>query len=158
MAVLKRRYKDINDTLKAIKIQIIDGLDFALTECPQFSHPRDLYNWMLDRCQYKDDFKNVELLQTLPTLLTEENAHGIPGAGDCDCMTIGLITLMIAQDWNDINVVLAGRTKKCPVHIYCEVKFKGTWYTLDLTNRKFNKVRFYPLTQKIPVQWRKWKM
>lgn len=158
MAILKRRYKDINDTLKAIKTQIIDGLDYAIEDCPQFKNPRDLYNWMLERCQYKDDFKNVELLQTLPTLLTENNAHSIPGAGDCDCFTIGLITLMIAQNWDNINVVLAGRTKKCPVHIWTEIKFNGKWYTLDLTNRKFDRVRAYPLTQKIPVKWRKWKM
>jgi hypothetical protein len=158
MAVVKRQYKDINDTLKSIKIQIIDGLDFALNECPQFKNPEQLYNWLLARCTYENDPKDVELLQCLPTLLTEDNEHGIPGAGDCDCFSIALVTLLVAQGWDNINIVLAGRSKKCPVHIWVEIKWRGKNQTLDLTNRKFNKERYYPLTQKIPVQWRKWKM
>ena len=157
MAVLKRNYKDINDTLRAIKTQIIDGIDYAVEECPRFQNPQQLYNWLMYRCKYKNDPKNIELLQTLPTLL-EDNFHNSSGAGDCDCFSIGLITLMIAQGWDDINVVLAGRTRKSPVHIWVEVKWKGNWYTMDLTNREFNKERFYPLTQRIPVKWKNWRM
>lgn len=156
MAVLKRKYKDINDTLRAIKTQIIDGIDFAVEKCPQFNDPEQLYYWLLDHFKYKNDPDGVELLQTLPTLITKKNFHGVPGAGDCDCATIALITLMIAQDWDNINIVLAGRSQKCPVHIWCEIKWQGDWQTLDLTNKRFNKDRYYPLTQRIPVKWRNW--
>lgn len=156
MAVLKRKYVDINDTLREIKTQIIDGLPYALKKCPRFSNPKQLFDWFNDRVNYKNDPKNIELLQCLPTLLTENNFHGRKGAGDCDCFTIGEITLMIAQNWDDINVVLAGRSLKCPVHIYAEIKWNGRWYTMDLTNKKFDKERFYKYTQRIPVRWQNW--
>lgn len=156
MAKLKRKYKDINDTLRLIKRQVIDGLDYALEDCPQFSSPSQLFNWFMVRTKYKDDPKNIELIQCLPTLLTFNNEHGIPGRGDCDCFTTGLLTLLIANDYEDINVVLAGRTSKCPVHIWCEVKYNGKWYALDRTNGAFDKTRYYPLTQRIPVRWENW--
>jgi hypothetical protein len=155
MATLLKKYKDINDTLRHIKIQIIDGVDYALDKTPEFKNPEELYNWLLKRVTYINDPKNKELLQTFPTLLNK-NFHGVPGGGDCDCFTIATITLMIANDWDNIDIVLAGRSKKCPVHIYCRIKWKGKYYTLDLTNRKFNKERFYPLTQKLPVRWKNW--
>jgi hypothetical protein len=157
MAVLKRRYKDINDTMRAIKTQIIDGMQFAVTKTPEFKTPEELWNWLKPQLTYEDDPQGTELLQCIQTLLTNKNHHGKKGRGDCDCFSIACCTLMIANDWDNINVVLAGRTKKNPVHIYMEIQFKGKWYTLDFTNKRFNTERPYPLTQRIPVQWKKWK-
>jgi len=155
MAVLLKKYANINDTLKHIKIQIIDSVDYAINECPQFESPNELFDWLMERVTYKNDPHNKELLQTLPTLL-ENNYHGIDGAGDCDCFTISTIALMIAQNWNGINIILAGRTKKCPVHIYCTIDWQGKRKVLDLTNKRYDVERPYPLTQKIPVRWKKW--
>lgn len=159
MATLpKRDYKDINDTLKEIKRQIIDGLPFALSKCPHFETPEELFYWLKKRITYKNDPEKVELLQMLPTLLTNRNYHGVPGAGDCDCFSIATITLMIAQNWDGIDVVLAGRKKIAPVHIYTRINFNGQYYILDLTNPTFNTERTYPFTQHIPVKWHNWTM
>ncbi|HLF52333.1 hypothetical protein [Flavobacterium sp.] len=155
MAVLLKQYKDINDTLKHIKIQIIDGIDYAINDCPEFKNPEQLFNWLMDRVKYKNDPSQKELLQTLPTLL-ENNFHGNSGKGDCDCFTIATITLMIAQGWDNINIILAGRSKKCPVHIYTMIEWNGKRIVLDLTNKRYNVERYYPLTQKIPVRWKNW--
>ena len=155
MAVLIKQYKDINDTLKHIKIQIIDGIDYAINDCPEFKNPEQLFNWLMDRVKYKNDPSQKELLQTLPTLL-ENNFHGISGNGDCDCFTIATITLMIAQGWDNIHIILAGRSKKCPVHIYTMIEWNGKPIILDLTNKRYNVGRYYPLTQKISVRWKNW--
>jgi len=152
--IIKKKYKDINDTLRHIKIQILDGTDYALNKCPQFKNPEDLFYWLKNKTGYKSDPKNIELLQTLPTLL-KGKFWGYPG-GDCDCLTIATITLMIAQNWKDISIVLVGREKTNPVHIYTIIKWKGTRKVLDLTNKEYNKERPYPLKQELPVNWEKW--
>jgi len=153
--ILKQKYKDINDTLKHIKIQISDGVPFALSKCPAFKDPEELFTWLKKRVTYKNDPKGIELLQTLPTLLCD-NWHNIPGAGDCDCFTISTITLMIAQGWKDIKIILVGRNKNAPVHIYTVIYWKGSRKVLDLTNKKYNQERTYPLIQELPVNWQNW--
>lgn len=154
MAVIKKKYKDINDTLQHIKIQIIDSLDYADT-CPKFSTPEQLFYWLKSKVVYKSDPQGIELLQTLPTLL-KKNYHKISGAGDCDCFTIATISLLIANDFNNIYVVLVGRSKKTPVHIYTVVYVRNKRIVLDLTNKKPNIERPYPFIQEIPVNWQNW--
>jgi hypothetical protein len=152
--IIKKKYKDINDTLRHIKIQIVDGTDYALSKCPAFKDPEELFYWLKNKTRYKSDPKNVELLQTLPTLLNGE-FWGYPG-GDCDCLTISTITLMIAQNWKNISIVLVGRDKSNPVHIYTIIKWKGQRKVLDLTNKDYNKERTYPYIQELPVNWENW--
>lgn len=152
--IIKKKYKDINDTLKHIKIQILDSTDFALSKCPAFKDPEQLFYWLKSKTSYKSDPPNVELLQTLPTLLSG-GYWGYPG-GDCDCLTISTISLCIAQGWKDISIVLVGREKTNPVHIYTIIKWKGSRKVLDLTNKQYNKERSYPLIQELPVNWEKW--
>jgi predicted transglutaminase-like protease len=48
--------------------------------------------------------------------------------------TVLTLALCIASGMNDNYIVLVGRSKVAPVHIYSAVKFKGKLYTLDLTN------------------------
>jgi len=152
---IKKRYKGINDTMKHIKIQIIDSIDFALLECPPMDTPEELFYWLKNRVTYKNDFKGVELLQTMETLFNN-NCHNIPGAGDCDCFTITAVACMISQGWDNIFIDLVGRDKSQPVHIYCHIIWKGQRQILDLTNRKFNYERPYPYHQAIKINWRTW--
>ena len=154
--IKKQPYKDINDTVRHIKIQILDGMDYALNNCPSFKDPEALFTWLKKRVTYKNDPKGTELLQTLPTLL-EDNWHNIPGAGDCDCFTIAFVTLAIAQGWKNIKIVLVGRNAKTPVHIYNVIYWKGRRLVCDLTNKTFNHERDnYTHIQEIPVNWEKW--
>jgi len=152
--IKKQQYKDINDTLKHIKIQIIDSVPFALNKCPAFKDPEELFYWLKNKTKYKSDPKNVELLQTLPTLLNGD-FWGYPG-GDCDCLTISTISLAIAQGWKNVKIILVGRSKGAPVHIYTVIYWKGSRKVLDLTNKKYNQERTYPLIQELPVNWQNW--
>lgn len=149
MAVLKKGYKDINDTLRHIRLQVAEGLDYADENVPLFLNPHDLYIWLKSRTTYVDDPHNVELLQSLPTLL-ENNYHGIVGGGDCDCTTIAVLTCLQKQKFGGkCWIKLCGRNKSYPVHIYAGIDYKGEELALDLTNRMAGVERKYPLIQKI---------
>jgi hypothetical protein len=146
MAVDRVPYKDINQVLQAMRTQIIDSLDYCVEELPSFDHPEQLFDFCRNITTYHLDPKGVELIQSVPTLL-ENNYWGISGAGDCDCFTILTIALCIAQGWNDNFIVLVGRKKVAPVHVYSAVKFNGQLYTLDLTNPYINIERPYKYRQ-----------
>jgi len=133
-----------------MRLQIAEGLPWAIENCPNFTNAAQLYYWLQPRLVYKHDPEGVELLQSLPTLLTSANYWGKPGAGDCDCFTLGFLTIFCASNipgraW----IKLAGRNKSYPVHIWGGVDVNGEEIALDFTERKFNKEREYPYIQKI---------
>lgn len=153
---IRKKYTDINDTLRHIKTQIIDGLPYARATAPDMECPRDLWNYLKPKLIYKNDPPGVELLQTYETLMCD-NWHGKPGAGDCDCFTIATCTLAINCYFEDIRIILAGRDKIAPVHIWTEIKHNGKIYSLDFTEPKFDTEREYKYIQILPVPWMNWK-
>lgn len=139
-------YQDINHTLKMLKRQVIDGLPFALSECPRFNDPETLYYWLKERTKYKLDPKGNELIRSLPTLL--KGYKGKPGEGDCDCFTTAALTLLVANGFDNLYVILTGRNRFTPRHIYCGLIDKnGVFRILDLTNRLYDTERPYPFKQ-----------
>ena len=152
---LTKKYVDINDTMRHIKTQIVDSLPYAKKQCPPMSSPEECFWWMKRHTTYKHDPKGIELLQSLPTLM-ENNYHGISGAGDCDCFTIGLCSLFVANGIKNVKVVLVGRNRSVPVHIYCVVYEKGNRKVFDLTNKKPYQERPYPYIQELPRRWENW--
>jgi len=141
-------YKDINHTLKMLKKQVISGIPFALKHCPKFDTPEQVFYWLKDNTTYKLDPKGIELLQSLPTLITENNWHGKQGHGDCDCFTIALLTLLAANGFDNLYVILVGRNRFTPVHIYCGlIDNEKTLRILDLTNPQYDTERKYPYRQ-----------
>jgi hypothetical protein len=149
MAVATYRYKDLNDTLRKFRGQVIDGIDYAAEEVPRFSSPQQMFNWLKLRTQYKHDPKGRELFQTLPTLLGDDNRHGIPGAGDCDCFTIAGLTCALVNFDYPTGIVLVGRRKYKPVHIYQYIDTPDGRKYIDLTNKVYNYERPYPYRQEI---------
>lgn len=150
MAVLRIPYTDINAVMRGIRTQVIDSLEYCVNEMPSFDHPEKMFNTLRNMVKYKNDPPGIELLQSVPTLF-EDNFWGRPGMGDCDCFTILLLSMNIAQGWNDQQIVLAGRSKISPVHIWCRVKFNGSWYEMDLTQQYFNSTRKYKYVQHLDV-------
>ena len=146
----KRPYKDINDTLQHIRVQIAAGIPWTQENAPTFDNAAACYYWLMDRTTYRHDPPDTELLQSIDTLLTSRNYWHKPGAGDCDCFVIAWLTLFNCSNikgraW----IKLAGRSKKYPVHIWAGVDDNGRELAADLTQRKFNSERAYPYIQKI---------
>lgn len=150
MAIIRVPYTDINATMKGIRIQVIDSLDYCVNEIPKFRDPEQMFQVLKSMVTYKNDPPGVELLQSVPTLF-EENYHGIRGAGDCDCFSILVLACCVANGWNDQRIILAGRNKIAPVHIWTQVKFNGKWYDMDLTQPLFNTTRNYKFIQSLDV-------
>jgi hypothetical protein len=149
MAVLKTRYKNLDDTMRHIRLQVNDGIPWAHENIPTFADPIVFYHWFRPLCKYRKDPPGVELLQSLPTLITN-NFYGVPGTGDCDCFSIAVLTCCAVQPWNGARqwVKLAGRNKREAVHIWTGVTWNGKDYALDMTNPLPLQERDYQYIQK----------
>jgi len=143
---LRVPYQDINQTLKGIHRQVCDSLEYCVNNMPVYKDPVSMFYGLKPLVKYQNDPPGVELLQTVPTLF-ENNYHGIPGAGDCDCLSILVLSMCIANGWNKQRIVLCGRNKRAPVHIFTQVFYKGKWITLDLTRPLVNSHRPYKFYQ-----------
>jgi len=155
--ILKKKYKDLNETLRYLKVQVIESVPFACAVIPgNVTTPEQFYSWMKKRLIYKNDPKNAELLQTMPTMLLGD-FWGTPGLGDCDCFTISTLASAICLGWHNVYIALVGRERSHPVHIYTVIYRNGKREVLDFTNKKYNQERdSYKYIQEIPVPWEKW--
>jgi hypothetical protein len=142
----KVSYKDINQTLQGIHTQVCDSLNYCANKMPVYSDPINMFYSLRKMVQYHSDPPGTELLQTVPTLF-EKNFWGIPGAGDCDCFSILILSMCCVHGWNKQRVVLCGRSKRAPVHIFTQVYYNGEWLTLDLTRPLHNSHRKYKFYQ-----------
>ncbi len=142
-----RKYKDIRDTLIFMKLQIVESIPYAEQTIPNWVNtPRDLWDWLKPKFVYYSDPPGTELLQTMQTLF-EGTRNGTPGAGDCDCFVI-TVTSCLNVLGLDNDIVLAGRKKSAPVHIYNKVyDNKGNEIVLDFTEPLAGMERFYPYKQ-----------
>lgn len=142
-------YKNIDDTLKNLKIQVIDSIAYASEVVPQFNHPEELFYWLKTNTIYRNDPPAIELLQTMQTLFEGAYPGYSPGQGDCDCFVITCLASCISQGegWNNLIVTLAGRDKISPVHIWSGINFEGQFYDMDLTQPEFDSTRDYKYTQ-----------
>jgi len=144
---LRKNYKNLQDTLKELKKQVIDSLPYVSKYIPSdITTPEELFYFLKDLTKYKKDPKGVELLQSVQTLLSENNYHGTPGKGDCDCFTILVLAACEYLGFAPQQVALVGRTAIKPTHIYSLVydPNKNKMCAMDLTNpyycmeRKYN--------------------
>lgn len=147
---LRKPYKNINEVLFYIVEQAKIGVNYCKNSAPKFNDPQKLFNYYNHRVIYKNDPPNTELIQSAGTLF-ENNFHGIPGAGDCDCFATLLLSSLWANGMNENYIVLYGRSKRHPSHISIMTVFNGNDFYLDLTEKKFNTERHYPFKQLIPV-------
>ncbi len=137
-------YKSLKHTLEHIKIQVRDSLPFISQYIPKdIKSTEELFYFLKDITTYKNDPKNVELLQTVQTLM----ARG--GKGDCDCFTILVLTCCIYLDFAPQQVVLVGNKRSSPSHIYTLVydKKRKKMCSMDLTNPNYDTQRSYKFKQ-----------
>ena len=144
--ILSEKYTNIDRVLEGLIYQVNDSINFCRSEFPKFSTPEKMFNFLRLITTYHKDPEDIELIQSVPTLL-DNNYWGISGAGDCDCFSVLTLAACYANGWNNNQIVLKGRSKKNPVHIYSSTVLQNEVYNMDLTNAYINVVREYPLTQ-----------
>lgn len=148
---LKENYTNIDRVLECIIIQVNESIPYCREFFANYDDPEQLFKQLKLLTTYKNDPKGIELLQSVQTLF-DDNYWGSSGFGDCDCWTILTLSCCYSNNWNDNYIILKGRSKKAPVHIYSACKFEGKLYTMDLTNTYINEERDYPLTQIIKLK------
>lgn len=149
--ILKQKYKSLDETLGYLKIQVIDSIPYASQVCPKVKDPRELFRWLKSKVRYQNDPAGTELLQTMPTMFRNG------GRGDCDCFVITTLACLIVNGFTDIKIILVGRRRAFPVHIYTIVYEDGKRIVFDLTNKRYNYERpGYNYFQELPVNWEKW--
>jgi len=149
---LKKPYKDIAETMYYLMLQIRDSINYADKYLPlEIPGNKVMYLWdrLKDDTVYVDDGPG-ETIQTMPTLF-ERNIWKIRGAGDCDCFTVTASACFLVLNL-PARIILAGRDRYEPVHIYNEVKTPAGFIPFDLTADKLGAVRHYPYLQKIPLR------
>jgi len=131
-----------------IKAQALEGVPYMRKALPAGMDPEEIFDFLKKRITYKHDPKGIELVHT-PQSFFEDNYHGKPAHGDCDDFSVVGIAALKAQGIPEgkINVVLTGRSKKIPRHIYLQVNDQ----IFDLTNDSIGEERKYPFKQVIPL-------
>ena len=148
---LRRKYVDLNDTLRHLKIQVEDSIDFACDYLPSLEMtPREIFNHLKKDIVYVSDPPGVELIQSMPTMLSYLNPHNIYGAGDCDCFTVTASACLMACGY-PVNIALVGRSQDNAVHIYCMTGKRAPVVPFDLTNARYGEERPYPYKQTLPL-------
>lgn len=142
-------YESLKHTLQSLKVQVEDSLPYIADYIPSdIQTPSELFYYLKRITTYKKDPKGRELLQCVRTLM-ENNRYGKSGEGDCDCFTILVLTACEYLGFKPQQVVLVGRSKKVPTHIYSLVydKSKNKMCAMDLTNPYYCMERSYPYKQ-----------
>lgn len=150
MAELKIPYPGLNESLKYLRLQVIESLPYVAKHTPRMNDPEQIFNYAKARYRYKNDPTAIEFFQTVPTLLTDNKFFGA-GEGDCDDATIFILSLLLINGF-PAGIVLAGRNKYKPTHIYAYTEQGANRYNLDLTNKNFDQIRPYPYKQYIPFK------
>lgn len=145
---LVKNYPGLSETLLCLKDQADESIPFANKFLPNGKmSPEEIFDFLKDEVTFMYDPEPDEVLQCMQTLFSKNNVHSFYGAGDCDCFTIAALASLYAKGYRNIGIVLAGRNKKVPVHIYAYVND----IPFDLTNDEIGQERSYPFKQRIPV-------
>lgn len=130
------------------RLQAKSSIAAAAEDYPlgSFFNARELWEELKPRVTYMDDPDEKELFQSYYTLFYD-NHHGRSGYGDCDCFALSTVAVCHVNRLR-CQIVLAGRSKKYPVHIYNIVE--GVIF--DLTQPKLGMVRKYPYIQAVDIK------
>ena len=142
-------YIDLEHTLRCLKIQVIDSIDFVKNFIPNnIQSPCGLFYFIKPQVKYKKDPRNIELIQEAETLMNRG------GMGDCDCFTVLGLAANYVCGFNPLYVSLVGNTRMAPSHIYLEVldPIKKQIVPFDLTNPRYNMERSYKFKQRLPFR------
>lgn len=144
-------FATLADTLQAIKTQSRDSLPFALQICKKYgiNQPDDAFYYLRTNTTYKSDPDPVEMVQSIKTLLSVNNFHGISGYGDCDCFTVAMLAMLYHTATQPLYVCLGGKTRNAPTHVWAGLASGNKVIPYDLTTYAPGTMRKYKYTQNL---------
>jgi len=142
---------DISETVAGIADRIDASLNFAQIWVPgDCRTPHDLFYLLKSSTSFQHDKPGVEQIQSMQTLFTE-NIHGIPGAGDCDCLTVAACASLHVIGYQ-CGIVLQGNGKYA-THVLAYYRdWNNIIYPFDLTEN-FQDLRPYKKSQYIKINF-----
>lgn len=150
MAYLRLPYKDIAQVMPYVKQQIEESIPYCEKRFGGIDDITELFRELKGITTFEYDPEDMELLQTSQTLF-EDNWHGKPGAGDCDCLTITAIAAMWVNGFSPY-IILCGNGRKQPSHIYAGfLGRENNVVSFDLTEPYCGSRRKYKYYQLIEV-------
>lgn len=113
--------------------------------------PYRIWEMLKSDTTYVHDPVDIELLQSMQTMLSKNNYHGIFGAGDCDCFTIAAAACFVVAGLPSC-IILAGNGQQ-PTHIYNLVYIAryNSWLPFDLTENIIGSERKYKNKTEIKI-------
>jgi hypothetical protein len=146
--ILKTKYPTFEQAMKYWQMQAQSSLEHAAEDypCGSLRSAGEVWQALRPRVTYRDDPEGTELFQSYQTLFYD-NHHGHAGAGDCDCFALATLAVCTVNRLR-CQIVLAGRSRKWPVHIYNIVEGR----IFDLTQPKIDLVKKYPYLQTLNVK------
>ena len=146
-------YLGAEQTLKYMKIQVIDSIPYVKYKFPRLRTAKDIYNYCKGLVRFREDPPGSEFVMKVQSLFNPKiNPHGFSGAGDCDDFTVLSLACLFANGFRDNFVVIAGRTKSAPVHVYAATKVNGKFIPIDLTNSEMIERGGYKYRQILPIR------
>lgn len=129
--------RGVSHTIELMAMKVEESLPYAKEWLPSLNcSPGYLYDLLKANTTYKEDPPGVELLQGMESFF-EDNYWGVPGWGDCDCMSITSASCLIVSGF-PVRFVVSG--KRGFSHVYVEYKDKGKWRAFDLTNNGLGEI------------------
>lgn len=146
-------YLGAEQTLKFLKVQVIESIPFVQKNFPSLRTPKEIWNYCKPKLTFQEDPPGSEFVMTVQSLFNPHiNPHGFPGAGDCDDFTVLALSVLFANGFRENFACISGRNKRAPVHIYAATKFQGKFVALDLTNRTMIERGGYAYRQILPIR------
>jgi hypothetical protein len=132
-------FKNLSQVKRLIGLKITESNQFAANFVPSYiKTAEDCFMWLKTKTTYLNDPPGIELLQSFQSLILD-NYHGVPGAGDCDCLTIAAAaTLNTRPRPIPFKIIYCGNGK-APTHVFLSAN--GTAF--DLTTNSFGALRPY---------------
>jgi hypothetical protein len=145
---LKIKYPGLKKTLEYLVLQGAISVDYCVYRWGNNNSLADIWNIGNQNLIYEHDAEKIEQIQSVGTLF-ENNIHGRPGAGDCDCFTVFGIAMLDASGHNlkDTKIILQGNQSGAPSHIFFAHKDK----IFDFTEPTFNTCRQYKFYQILDI-------
>lgn len=137
-------YKSLADTINMVIAQAVVSVPYCQQIWGTNNSIYDIWQIGKNNLIYVNDHPDIEQIQSVGTLF-ENNIHGKPGAGDCDCFTVFALAMCLASGHDFNKIVLQGNKKSHPTHIL----LKSNKVYLDFTNENINEIRPYNFKQEI---------